>query len=62
MYDDPGRTDPTIKTLRGDITFQNVTLQYGRTPVLQDINLHVPPATFLGLTGPTGSGKTSSRS
>ncbi|MDP9766627.1 ABC transporter ATP-binding protein [Deinococcus enclensis] len=58
VYDDPGRTDPTIKTLRGDITFQNVTLQYGRTPVLQDINLHVPAGTFLGLTGPTGSGKT----
>lgn len=58
VYDEPGRSDPTVKTLRGDITFENVSLQYGRVPVLSDINLHVPAGTFLGLTGPTGSGKT----
>ena len=58
VYDEPGRSDPTVKALRGDITFENVSLQYGRVPVLSDINLHVPAGTFLGLTGPTGSGKT----
>lgn len=58
VYDDPGRTDTTIKTLRGDITFDHVGLKYGNNTVLNDVNLHVPAGTFLGITGPTGSGKT----
>ncbi|MFC4639865.1 ABC transporter ATP-binding protein [Deinococcus hohokamensis] len=58
VYDDPGRSDPTIRHLRGDITFDHVSLQYGQAEVLRDVNLHVPAGTFLGLTGPTGSGKT----
>lgn len=58
VYDEPGRTDTTIKTIRGEITFENVGLQYGPNTVLRDVNLHLPAGTFLGMTGPTGSGKT----
>ena len=58
VYDDPGRTDTTIKTVRGDIHFDHVSLKYGNNTVLNDVNLHVPAGTFLGITGPTGSGKT----
>ena len=43
----------------GAVDLKGVTLRYGDTEVLQDINLHVPAGTFLGITGPTGSGKTS---
>ena len=58
VYDAPGRTDTTIKGIRGDIKFDHVSLKYGNNTVLNDVNLHVPAGTFLGITGPTGSGKT----
>ncbi|WP_177183274.1 ABC transporter ATP-binding protein [Deinococcus reticulitermitis] len=58
VRDEPGRTDPTVRTLRGDITFEHVSLEYGKTRVLNDINLSIPAGTFVGITGPTGSGKT----
>ncbi|GGR77343.1 ABC transporter ATP-binding protein [Deinococcus sedimenti] len=58
VRDEPGRTDPNIRALRGDLSFENVTLKYGQTTVLNGVNLHVPAGTFLGITGPTGSGKT----
>ncbi|WP_135227889.1 ABC transporter ATP-binding protein [Deinococcus fonticola] len=58
VYDDPGRTDTTIRAVRGDLTFDHVKLKYGQNTVLNDVNLHVPAGTFLGITGPTGSGKT----
>lgn len=45
--------------LRGEVRLRDVTLRYGDTEVLRNINLHVPAGTFLGITGPTGSGKTS---
>ena len=44
--------------LRGDIRFENVSLRYGDRTVLDGVNLHVPAGTFVGITGPTGSGKT----
>ena len=55
---DGKRTDPTIKTLRGHIRFEHVTLKFTSTTVLHDINLDVPAGITLGITGPTGSGKT----
>ncbi|GMA13670.1 ABC transporter ATP-binding protein [Deinococcus metallilatus] len=58
VHDEPGRTDPSIRTLRGEVDFQDVTLRYGDRTVLDHVNLHVPAGTFLGVTGPTGSGKT----
>ncbi|WP_261664269.1 ABC transporter ATP-binding protein [Deinococcus sp. Marseille-Q6407] len=45
--------------IRGEVDLKHVTLRYGSAEVLHDINLHIPAGTFLGVTGPTGSGKTS---
>ncbi|GGO35172.1 ATP-binding cassette subfamily B protein [Deinococcus humi] len=58
VQDVPGRTDVSIRALTGDLRFDNVSLNYGNREVLKNINLHVPAGTFLGITGPTGSGKT----
>lgn len=58
VQDVPGRTDTSIRTLDGDLRFQNVSMNYGTREVLKSIDLHVPAGTFLGITGPTGSGKT----
>ncbi|WP_295814736.1 ABC transporter ATP-binding protein [uncultured Deinococcus sp.] len=58
IHDVPGRTDPTIRSLRGEVTFEHVTVKYGSATVLDDVNLHIPAGTFVGVTGPTGSGKT----
>lgn len=52
------RTDPSIQTLDGALDWQNVSLAIGGTPLLHNINLHVPAGKTLGITGPTGSGKT----
>ncbi len=44
--------------LIGDIEFRNLNFAYNGTPVLHDVNLHIPAGTSLALVGPTGSGKT----
>ncbi|WP_084050936.1 ABC transporter ATP-binding protein [Deinococcus hopiensis] len=58
VHDAPGRTEPSIRRLRGELSLENVTLRYGEANVLDGVNLHIPAGTFLGITGPTGSGKT----
>lgn len=58
VYDDPGRSDTTVKAIRGDIALENVGVRYGSVDVLSGVNLQVPAGTFLGITGPTGAGKT----
>ena len=58
VRDEPGRTEPQLWPTQGDLSFENVSLRYGHTQVLDHINLHIPAGTFLGITGPTGSGKT----
>lgn len=55
---DDGRTDRTIKTLRGDLEFQDVTLQADGRRILDHVNLKVPAGQTLGITGRTGAGKT----
>lgn len=50
-----------ITSLSGHLRFEGVGLEYGeqnQQKVLSDINLDVPAGMFLGITGPTGSGKT----
>lgn len=58
VHDTPGLTDERITALQGGISLEHVSLDYGGRPVLSDVNLAVPAGTFLGITGPTGSGKT----
>ncbi len=44
--------------LNATIDFNNLDLEIGGRRFLKDINLHVPRGQTLGITGPTGSGKT----
>lgn len=50
-----------IERLNGEIEFRNVTFIYQDKdiPALSDINIHIEPKEFIGLTGPIASGKTS---
>src|SRR5438270_6593704 len=56
------RPDATpLEVSRGDIRFENVTFNYGRTgvaPVLDDLTLHIRPGERVGLVGRSGAGKT----
>ncbi|MCD8205685.1 MAG: ABC transporter ATP-binding protein/permease [Clostridia bacterium] len=46
-------------TLSGDITFEGVTFSYGEgKPILDGVDLVIKEGTTLGVTGATGSGKT----
>lgn len=42
----------------GDISFQGVSFQYDKTPVLQDVHLHVRENGSVAIKGESGSGKT----
>jgi ATP-binding cassette subfamily B protein len=57
---DDSKADPSLAGIRlaGDIEFRNLSLSYGNTPVLKDINLRIPEGTSLAIVGPTGCGKT----
>ena len=44
--------------LSGSISFEHVSLFAGDIPLLQDINLSIPSGARVGITGPTGAGKT----
>jgi ATP-binding cassette, subfamily B, multidrug efflux pump len=57
---DGDETDYSIRELRGDIRFKNVTFTYGAEtpPVLKNIELDVPAGKTIGVIGFTGSGKT----
>ncbi len=54
---DGASTDFSITHLRGDIAFQAVRLRLGGKTVLDGIDLTIPAGTTLGITGPTGAGK-----
>jgi ATP-binding cassette subfamily B multidrug efflux pump len=55
---DSGRTDTSIRKIEGDIRYENVSLNFDGAQVLRNITLHIPAGQTLGITGPTGSGKT----
>ena len=55
---DDARRDPSVKALTGELDFVNVGLRFGDREVLRGVTLHVPAGLTLGITGPTGSGKT----
>ena len=46
------------QTVRGDLEFRDVTVRFGDKSVLEGLNLRIPAGTTVGVTGPTGSGKT----
>lgn len=47
-----------VTHVRGDITFDHVTVQMGDTRVLDDVSLHIPAGQVTAFVGATGSGKT----
>jgi len=50
----------TVESLRGEITFENVSFRYAeKEPVLQGFNLHIRAGESLALVGHTGAGKSS---
>ncbi|HTD96445.1 MAG TPA: ABC transporter ATP-binding protein [Edaphobacter sp.] len=54
--DDPDGLEPA--NLLGQIEFQHVAFGYDPTlPILTDININIQPGQFVGIVGPTGSGK-----
>jgi subfamily B ATP-binding cassette protein MsbA len=55
----PERPNARIpRSLRGEIVFDHVAFRYdSETPVLRDVSFRIEPGQFVGLVGPTGSGK-----
>jgi ATP-binding cassette subfamily B protein len=47
----------TLKTVRGDIEFENVTLRHDRADVLNGVSFTVRAGTFCAILGPSGVGK-----
>ncbi len=59
--DDSESTNYSIREIKGEIEFKNVSFRYSETlpEVLKDINLKIPIGSTLAIIGHTGSGKTS---
>src|SRR5262249_47451063 len=55
----PERSDALIpKSFRGAIAFDHVEFRYdAEAPVLRDVSFRIEPGQFVGIVGPTGSGK-----
>jgi ATP-binding cassette subfamily B protein len=47
----------SIRAVRGDIAFKNVTLRYDRAEVLSGVSFVIPAGTFCAILGPSGVGK-----
>jgi ATP-binding cassette subfamily B protein len=47
----------SLKTVRGDIAFENVTLRHDRADVLSGVSFTVRAGTFCAILGPSGVGK-----
>lgn len=48
-----------LDSLKGELKVENVSLDIGETPILQDIDFTLKPGESMGLVGPNGVGKTS---
>lgn len=61
LFDTPPEKDTgtkSLKDVKGEITFQNVTFSYVKdTPVIKDLSFTVKPGETLALVGVSGSGK-----
>ena len=55
---DGPETDYGLRTIKGEIEFRNVTLEYDGIRVLDDVSFHLLSGENLGITGRTGAGKT----
>jgi subfamily B ATP-binding cassette protein MsbA len=48
---------PVPRSIRGEIVFDHVAFRYDKAPVLRDVSFRIEPGQFVGIVGPTGSGK-----
>src|SRR5690554_5253727 len=55
---DDENTDYSLRSVKGDIEFRNVSLAYKGVKVLDDVSFKIPAGQSIGITGRTGSGKT----
>lgn len=55
----PTEAQMESSTLPVEIVLDNVAVQAGGHDVLQDVNLHIPPASHIAIVGPSGAGKSS---
>ena len=55
---DGAHTDPQLRLVEGDIHLREVSYTANERKLLSDVTLSIPSGQVLGITGPTGSGKT----
>ena len=55
---DDENTDYSLKSVRGEIEFRNVTVDFGSFRALENVSFRVRAGDSIGITGHTGSGKT----
>lgn len=55
---DNADTDPGLGTIRGAVEFRDVTVRFGDAVALDRVSFKIPAGGRVGLTGPTGAGKT----
>ena len=56
IRDNPDSKD--IGQVQGSIAFNNIDFAYKNgTPILENFNLNIEKGSFVGIVGPTGSGK-----
>ncbi|GAB4366728.1 MAG: ABC transporter ATP-binding protein [Bryobacter sp.] len=53
----PAQAQPMPETVRGEITFEGVTLQYGDVVALRNVSFTIPAGDSVAFVGQTGSGK-----
>jgi ATP-binding cassette subfamily B protein len=55
---DPAETGMLVRDLGGDITFKDVSVNFGEKSVLKDISFHIRGGSKTAVIGPTAAGKT----